>query len=338
MTIEKNVSLKPYNTFGIDECADSLVELHNADDLRELLQSGLLQGKHYILGGGSNIVPAGPYHGLIVAMRTQGIALLREESDNLYVEAQAGVVWDDFVRHCIAQGWYGVENMVAIPGTVGAAPVQNVGAYGVEAKDVIHEVVAYHIATGEQRHFRNEECRFAYRNSAFKGEWKGQYIVASVVFKLSKQFRPTTDYKAVAVALAQDGREKPNARQLSETITAVRWSKLPRPEERGSAGSFFKNPVVAAGHYQRLLTQEPNRMAFTLEAGRYKLAAGWLIEQCGWRGKSLGRAGVCPTQALVLENRGGCSGKEVLALADAIVADVHRRFGVSLEKEAIVLE
>ncbi len=338
MTIEKNVSLLPYNTFGIDARADELVELHSPDDLRALLHSGRLRGRHYIVGGGSNLVFAGDYHGLIVALRTQGIALLREEGDDLYVEAQAGVVWDDFVRHCIAQGWHGMENLAAIPGTVGAAPVQNVGAYGKEAKDVIHEVLAYHIATGELRRFRNEECQFAYRHSAFKGEWQGQYIVASVVFRLSKLFRPAVDYKAVAAALSQAGIEHPDATQLADTIAAVRWSKLPRPEERGSAGSFFKNPVVSHEHYQQLLRQEPDLVAFPIEGDGYKLAAGWLIEQCGWRGKSKGRAGVCPTQALVLENRGGCNGSEVLALADAIVADVQRRFGVTLEKEAIVLE
>ncbi len=338
MTIEKNVSLLPYNTFGINEQADALVELHSANELHELLQSGLLQDKHYIIGGGSNIVPAGPYHGLIVAMRTQGIALLREAEDDLYIEAQAGVVWDNFVHHCIAQGWYGVENMVAIPGTVGATPVQNVGAYGKEAKDVIYEVFAYHIATGELRRFRNDECQFAYRHSAFKSEWKGQYIIASVVFKLSKHFHPDLNYKAVATALSQAGIAQPTATQLADTITSVRWSKLPHPEERGSAGSFFKNPVVSDKQYRQLLQHEPDLVAFPIDGCNYKLSAGWLIEQCGWRGKHMRRAGVCPTQALVLENRGGCSGQEVLALADAIVTDVQQRFGVTLEKEAIVLE
>ncbi len=338
MTIEKNISLQRYNTFGIDVLADELVELHTEQDVHELLHSGRLQHNHYIIGGGSNLVFANHYRGLIVAMRTQGIALLREEGDHLYVEAQAGVAWDDFVHHCIAQGWYGMENMVAIPGTVGAAPVQNVGAYGMEAKDVVHEVIAYHIATGRQHRFANAECRFAYRNSVFKNEWAGQYLITSVVFKLSKQFCPATDYKAVATALAQAGIERPTAAQLADTIAAMRWSKLPRPEERGSAGSFFKNPVVSALVYQRILSDNPTLVAFALDNGDYKLAAGWLIEQSGWRGKSLGRAGVCPSQALVLENRGGCSGTEVMALADAIVADVYKRFGVTLEKEAIVLK
>lgn len=337
--IERNISLRPYNTFGIDVQASELACLHDAQELQELLSSGKLrEQKHYVIGGGSNLVPASDYEGLVVVMRSKGIVKLREEGEAVWVEAQAGEVWDDFVHHCIRQGWHGLENLVAIPGTVGAAPVQNVGAYGMEAREVVDEVCAYDIATGERHRFGNADCHFGYRSSIFKQALAGQYIVSSVVFKLSRAFRPNLQYKAVTAALAAKGLDSPTAMQLADAISEVRWSKLPRPEETGSAGSFFKNPIVEAADYQALAAREPQLVAFSVEEGRYKLSAGWLIEHAGWKGKALGRAAVYDKQALVLVNRGGCTGSEVLQLADAVVADVKARFGVTLEKEAIILQ
>lgn len=334
---EQNISLRPYNTFGIEARAAELIELHSPQELQELIASGIVaKKKHYIVGGGSNIVPAGDYDGLIVALRSKGIAKLREEGDTVWVEAQAGEVWDDFVHHCLRQGWHGIENLVAIPGTVGAAPVQNVGAYGMEAKDVVDEVRAYDITTGRQRLFTNGECHFGYRSSIFKQELAGRYIVASVVFRLSHTFHPNLHYKAVTAALADREIDNPTAVQLADAISEVRWSKLPRPEETGSAGSFFKNPIVTDEVYRALLAREPQIVAYPADGG-YKLSAGWLIEQAGWKGKALGHAAVYDKQALVIVNRGGCTGDEVLQIADAIVHDVAARFGVSLEKEAIIL-
>ena len=245
-------------------------------------------------------------------------------------------MWDDFVRYCISQGWHGLENLVAIPGTVGAAPVQNVGAYGMEAKDVIHSVRAYELGTGVEHVFSNNECRFGYRDSIFKHELKGKYVVGSVLFRLHRTFAPDIRYKALSDALSSAGITNPTPLQLADTIAEVRWSKLPRPEETGSAGSFFKNPIVSAEHYERLKAKYPDMVAYPVADG-YKLAAGWLIERAGWKGRSLGRCGVYEKQALVLVNRGNCTGADVIALADAITDDIQTRFGVTLEKEAIII-
>lgn len=331
-------SLKPYNTFGIEAKADKAIVIENEGEIASLLP---LQKPYYVLGGGSNVVIHGDYHGTIVVMRNKGIRQILEDGkpnkDCILVEAQAGEIWDDFVRHCITQGWHGAENLIAIPGTVGASPVQNVGAYGIEAKDIIEEVNAIEIATGSKRTFKNGACRFAYRNSIFKQELAGQYIVTSVVFRLSTQFRPNLSYKAVANALAERGIAHPTAQQLADTIANVRWSKLPRPEETGSAGSFFKNPIVTGAVYDSLRERFPDMVAHEAGDGLYKLAAGWLIEHAGWKGRSLGPAAVWSKQALVLTNQGNATGRDILRLADAIVADVNALFGVTLEKEAIVL-
>lgn len=337
------------NTFNLPATADRYLELHSLDELRDVLPHS---GPHpiygelvepprlLIVGSGSNMVFTRHFPGTVLHMANKGIHLLSPKEPGftqpLLVEAAAGEVWDDFVHHCIAQGWYGAENLVAIPGTVGAAPVQNVGAYGVEAKDIIHEVHTVELATGHERTFTNAECRFGYRDSIFKHECAGKYIVTSVVFRLSRTFAPNLGYRAIAEALTAAGLPSPNPVQLADTITALRWSKLPRPEETGSAGSFFKNPVVPAEQYETLRAQHPDIVAFPVADG-YKLAAGWLIEHAGWKGRSLGRAGVYEKQALVLVNRGGCTGEEVQALADAIIADIRAKYNVTLTPEAIII-
>jgi len=327
-----------YNTFGISATADRYLVIKDEEELRHLLSSGQLTHPYLVLGGGSNMVFTKHFPGTIVHLENKGIRSLdgSPSSNDILVEAAAGEVWDDFVHYCISHGWYGSENLVAIPGTVGAAPVQNVGAYGVEAKDIIYRVRAYEIATGKERVFTNEECRFAYRNSVFKGELKDSYIIWSVVFRLHKSFAPDLQYKALSDALQAAGIENPTPQQLADTITEVRWRKLPRPEETGSAGSFFKNPVVSVDHYERLKASYPDLVAYPVSEG-YKLAAGWLIERAGWKGRSLGRCGVYEKQALVLVNRGGCTGAEVIALADAVTDSVRDLFGVTLEKEAIII-
>lgn len=327
------------NTFGIPASADRYLEIREEAELKAILSQGTLcQAPLLVLGGGSNMVFTHHFLGTILHLENKGIRLLENLSsgDDLFVEAAAGEVWDDFVQHCIAHQWHGLENLTAIPGTVGASPVQNVGAYGIEAKDVIHSVRAFEVATGKERVFRNEECRFAYRDSIFKGELKDRYIVWSVTFRLHRTFQPDVRYKALADALAAAGITQPTAAQLSEAIAQLRWSKLPRPEEKGSAGSFFKNPVVDERQYRELIAQYPDMVAYPVEGG-YKLAAGWLIEHAGWKGRALGRCGVYERQALVLVNLGGCTGQEVIALADAVTADVEKLFGVTLQKEAIIV-
>ena len=339
MVVKHDVSMLPYNTFGLDAKARNYVEVDGESTLRELISSGLLgENRFLVLGGGSNIVFRGDYDGTVVRMTSQGIEKVGELADGtVLVRAQAGTVWDYFVDTCIANGWYGVENLTAIPGTVGASAVQNVGAYGAEAKDVIEEVRAFDVATGEERVFANEECHFAYRNSAFKQELAGRYIIESVTFRLNGTFALNKQYKAVAAAVAESGIENPTAREVADIITAVRWKKLPRPEEKGSAGSFFKNPVVTASQYEQLMEQYPDLVAFAVDDEHFKLAAGWMIEHCGWKGRSLGRAGVYEKQALVLVNLGGCTGREVENLSNAITADVEDRFGVKLTPEAIMV-
>lgn len=327
-----------YNTFGIHATADRYLVVKEETQLRELLSLGQLTQPYLILGGGSNMVFTKHFPGTIIHLENKGIRLLEvsPSPDDVLIEAAAGEVWDDFVHYCISHGWYGSENLVAIPGTVGAAPVQNVGAYGIEAKDIIHHVRAFEIATGQERIFTNEECQFAYRNSIFKGEHKDRYIIWSVVFRLHKRFTPDLQYKALSDALQSAGIVHPTPQQLADIITEVRWRKLPRPEETGSAGSFFKNPVVSIEHYERLKSAYPDLVAYPVSGG-YKLAAGWLIERAGWKGRDLGRCGVYEKQALVLVNRGGCDGSEVLALADAVTDAVRELFDVTLEKEAIII-
>ena len=328
-----------YTTFGIPATADHYFSIATKEELLDVLQHRIQPSTPvFILGGGSNVIFSKHYQGTILHLENKGIYFVQElpETGEVLIEAEAGVVWTDFVQHCIAHGWHGTENLSAIPGTVGAAPVQNVGAYGMEAKDIIHSVHTIEMTTGRERIFSHEECHFGYRDSIFKNELKGQYIVWSVTFHLSRNFTPNLHYKAIADALSSAGIENPTPQQLSDTIAAVRWAKLPRPEETGSAGSFFKNPVVDSSLYEKLKENYPDIVAYPADGG-YKLAAGWLIEHAGWKGRSMGRCGVYDKQALVLVNLGECTGHEVIELADAITADVYKLFGVTLVKEAIIL-
>lgn len=337
MRILENQSLKSYHTFGVDVKTRYLVEITNLAELRELVASPWMEKQHIVLGGGANVVFTHNYPGLVIVMALKGIKVTHEDSKEVLVEALAGEDWNDFVIHCTQQGWHGLENLVAIPGTVGASPVQNVGAYGSEAKDFIDYVKVLDIHTGEISIKRNYECGFAYRDSAFKHQWKNNLWVVAVGFLLSKTFAPNIGYKALNEALQAKGITSPTPLQLTDAITKVRWKKLPRPEECGSAGSFFKNPIVDFGTHLRLKEQFPEMVSFSYTEGTFKLAAGWLIEQCGWKGKSLGNAGVWEHQALVLCNRGGCSGEEILNLVEAVKKDVREKFGVDLEPEAILI-
>lgn len=332
MRTDSDFLLKAYNTFGIEAVAKKIVFLEDSDDFRKV---GDYAGQSFfILGGGSNVVFPDRYNGTVLHPVNKGIALVENRDGYYIVEAAAGEVWAEFVDYCISQGWYGVENLAGIPGTVGAAPVQNVGAYGMEAKDVVDAVHCYGIVSGEERWVGRDECRFAYRWSRFKGEWAGKYIIDRVRFRLNKTFVPNLSYKALATAIGD--KDELTARLLANTVVSIRDSKLPNPKEIGSAGSFFKNPVVDGETYGRLKEQYPDMVAFPVEEG-FKLAAGWLIEQCGWKGKRVGRVGVYEKQALVLVNRGGATGADVKALAEKIIDDVQAKFGVQIEPEAIMV-
>jgi len=349
MNILHDVSLKRYNTFGIEAIAKGgFVELNNAADY-EAFATYVADNKEvlprlFVIGGGSNVVFAGDYEGIVVHpcdSAEEGITLLSIDGDCRMVEARAGVVWDDFVSSCIRQGWYGLENLAGIPGTVGAAPVQNIGAYGKEAKDVVARVHVYDMEENSQYWLENGDCHFGYRHSVFKEQKHARFLVDRVVFKLSSRFEKDLSYKGLADAWnAVDEHEREfvdDATLMSMVVRKVRKNKLPDPADIGSAGSFFKNPVLEDKELQRIREQWPDVVSFATGDGRHKVSAGWLIEQCGWKGRSVGNVGVYERQALVLVNRGGCSGREVVELAKTIIEDVKSRFGITLEPEAIIL-
>ena len=317
MKTYENISLKPYNTFGIDVCARKLLVIEPGDEVPPL------EGEVLVIGVGSNMVFTKDYEGTVVILAKKSQFSI---SNSQFVTAWAGTVMDDLIQWTLDHNLYGLENLSAIPGTVGASAVQNVGAYGAEAKDLIESVEAYDLQ--ERRHctFSN----FAYRDSLFK-HLPGRYLILRVTYRLSETFTPNLSYKAL------EGLPHDTAQQLREAITEVRWSKLPRPEEHGSAGSFFKNPVVDEPTYLRLKAEHPDMPDAHRSDNGYKLSAGWLIDRAGWKGRTQGRAGVWPKNALVLYNADGCTGDEVRALAAAIQQDVKQKFGVTLDPEAIII-
>ena len=326
MKILENISLKPYNTFGIDVPARRMAVLEPDDDPLQLRP--LVEGGYMLLGAGSDVVFTRQYDGTVVRLADEQRVAVGEGN---MVRAWGGMTMYRLIELTLEQGLYGAENLSAIPGTVGAAAVQNVGAYGVEAKDIIALVEVYDMESGEPRVFSSEECCFAYRDSIFK-HFPGRYMVLWVTFRLSDTFVPNLSYKAL------EGMPHATAQQMREGISAMRWSKLPRPEEHGSAGSFFMNPVVDEDTYLRLKAEYPDMPeAHATGVAMYKLSAGWLIDRAGWKGSTRGRVGVWPKNALVLYNTGGCTGAEVTALADAIVADVRAKFGIKLIPEAIII-
>lgn len=321
MKTYENISLKLYNTFGIDVRARKLLVIEPGDEVPPL------EGEVLVIGVGSNMVFTKDYEGTVVILAKKPQFSI---SNSQFVTAWAGTVMDDLIQWTLDHNLYGLENLSAIPGTVGASAVQNVGAYGAEAKDFIESVEAYDLQ--ERRHctFSNADCHFAYRDSLFK-HLPGRYLILRVTYRLSETFTPNLSYKAL------EGLPHDTAQQLREAITEVRWSKLPRPEEHGSAGSFFKNPVVDELTYLRLKAEHPDVPDAHRSDNGYKLSAGWLIDRAGWKGRTQGRAGVWPKNALVLYNADGCTGDEVRALAAAIQQDVKQKFGVTLDPEAIIV-
>lgn len=337
LTIESNVSLLPYNTFGIDVKASRLAIVGTDDGnnpierysnpIEKLRSDGCFESRYFVLGGGSNVVFTRDFAGTVVMMSRGKVAVDRVDGDTVYVSADAGMTLDDVVSWCVAKDLYGLENLSAIPGTVGASVVQNVGAYGAEAKDYVDSVCVYDIQDNGFKCLTPEECEFGYRSSMFK-RFPGRYLVLNVIYRLSRTFVPNLGYKAL------ENMPHSSAKELRDAITDLRWSKLPRPAEHGSAGSFFKNPIVDEATCRRLLEKYPNMPHYPGN----KLSAGWLIDQCGWKGKRIGRVGVWPNQALVLYNAGGCTGQEVREVAETIRTDVVSTFGVELECEAIFVD
>ncbi|MEE1904788.1 MULTISPECIES: UDP-N-acetylmuramate dehydrogenase [unclassified Pseudomonas] len=335
MTVQwqEQVSLKPYNTFGIDVKARYFTQVHDDQEVRQALAQAQQTGVPVlVIGGGSNLLLTRDIDALVLHMASRGRRVLSDDSERIVVEAEAGEPWHPFVQWTLAQGCCGLENLSLIPGTVGAAPMQNVGAYGVEIKDVFVGLTALDRETGELRDFGLAECAFGYRDSLFKRN-PGRWLILRVRFALSRTLQAHLDYGPVRQRLAEQGVTEPTAQAISEAICSIRREKLPDPAELGNAGSFFKNPVVSAELVERIRAQHPGVVAYPQADGQVKLAAGWLIEQAGWKGHREGDAGVHRLQSLVLVNYGQASGAQMHALARRIQADILERFGVELEME-----
>ena len=335
MTVQwqEQVSLKPYNTFGIDVKARYFTQAHDDQEVRLALGQAQQGGVPVlVIGGGSNLLLTRDIDALVLHMASRGRRVLSDDGERIVVEAEAGEPWHPFVQWTLAQGYCGLENLSLIPGTVGAAPMQNVGAYGVEIKDVFVGLTALDRETGELRDFGLAECAFGYRDSLFKRN-PGRWLILRVRFALSRTLQAHLDYGPVRQRLAEQGVTEPTAQAISEAICSIRREKLPDPAELGNAGSFFKNPVVSAELVERIRAQYPGVVAYPQADGQVKLAAGWLIEQAGWKGHREGDAGVHRLQSLVLVNYGQASGAQMHALARRIQADILERFGVELEME-----
>lgn len=329
MKIIENCPLYGRNTFGMDVKADCIAEWSSPDELRTLL--GTVERPYLLVGGGSNLLFTGDFKGTILQSRIETIDIVKESQDSVLVRVGAGVVWDDFVAYAVLQGWWGVENLSAIPGHVGASAVQNIGAYGVEAKDIIETVQTICLDNGKAREFSNADCRYAYRQSIFKNELKGQYAVTYVQFRLSRKPQPKLGYGALEAQVKALG--EPTLENIRNAVITIRDGKLPDPKVLGNAGSFFMNPVIPSAQFDALKQQYPDIPSYPAQEGMVKVPAGWLIEQAGWKGRSLGPAAVYDRQALVLVNKGGATGADIIRLADTIIGDVKQKFGITLSTE-----
>lgn len=336
-TILHNFSLKQYNTFGIDASASQFVAVHNLDELREILQKNTYQ-KKFILGGGSNMLLTKNIDALVIHIDLKGKKVIREDENSVWVEAQAGENWHEFVLWNIDHNYGGLENMSLIPGNVGTTPVQNIGAYGAEIKDNFVSCEAMNIQTQEMKIFSNADCKFGYRESIFKQEVKEQYIITSVVFKLTKHtHKINTGYGDIQAELAKHNITQPNIKEVSNAVIAIRQSKLPDPKELGNSGSFFKNPIISREQFNKAKLQHPEMKHYDVSETEVKVPAGWLIEQAGLKGYRNGDAGVHAKQALVLVNYGNATGQDILNLSQLVQKTVFDKFGIAIEAEVNVI-
>ncbi len=341
MLLQRNVDLKSYNTFGIAVQAQLLGRFGSAHGARQLLLAPELKDlPRLVLGGGSNILFTHDFEGLVMLNEIPGIAVVREDEQHVWLKVGAGVLWHDLVLHTVDKNLGGIENLSLIPGKVGAAPMQNIGAYGVEIKDTFHSLEALRVEDGEVITFDRAACNFGYRESYFKREGKNRFIILSVTFKLAKTgagYALNTTYGNISDELSRMGRTAPTIKDVSDAVIAIRRSKLPDPALIGNAGSFFKNPVVIVAVAEHIREEHPEMPAYPAGEGLVKLAAGWLIEKAGWKGHRTGAYGVHDRQALVLVNHGGATGAEIHALSGAIMQSIKERFGVVLEREVNVV-
>lgn len=335
MTILNNISLKEYNTFGVEVYAKRFVSISSFYDLQELLKD---EQDLFLISGGSNMLLTKDIEKLVVLIDIKGISIDTENENSVHLTVNAGEDWHEFVLWCISQNYGGIENLSLIPGNVGTCPIQNIGAYGVEVKDTITKVECLEIETGKLISFSNTECAFGYRNSIFKNESKGQYIITAVSFQLTKsQHQLNTSYGAIGTELSTKNILNPTIKDVSEAVIAIRKSKLPDPNEIGNSGSFFKNPVISSSLFIEIQKKHPKIPSYTISDTETKVPAGWLVEQCGFKGKRFGDAGVHEKQALVLVNYGKASGKEIYALAQKIQSSVSSQFGIDLEIEVNII-
>ena len=338
MQIETGVSLKPYNTFGLPAVAQTLVRIANDSDVRRVVDDPKLgRAPKFILGGGSNIILTRDMPQLVLKVEVRGMRIVEERADAWIIEAGAGESWHDFVAWTLEQGCFGLENLALIPGTVGGAPVQNIGAYGVELKDRFEALDAVDLVTGRSVTLRAAICKFGYRDSEFKRSLAGRSVITRVRFRLPRRWQPVLGYLDIQRKIAATGIQDPDARRVFDWVCAIRRAKLPDPAAVGNAGSFFKNPVVTTEQCRDIIGRDPEIVHYPLPDGSVKLAAGWMIDACGWKGKTVGQAGVYEKQALVLVNRGAAIGSEVMTLARAIQESVYGRFGIRLEQEPVIV-
>ena len=332
MVNEVNYSLLHHNTFGIDAKCRRFLEYVSVEEAQEIARQ--LQEPYLLIGAGSNLLLTGDFDGTMVHSAVKGI----ENQSDSRIRCGSGETWDEVVAWCVGHGLYGAENLSLIPGEVGASAVQNIGAYGAEVKDLIASVEAVEIGTGRLCIFSREECQYGYRDSRFKHEWKNKYLITHVVYRLkTDDAQPSTEYGNIRAELDRRGIQTPTAAELREVVIAIREAKLPDPKVTGNAGSFFMNPVVSREKFEALLAQYPQIPHYYIDEQHEKIPAGWMIDQCGWKGKSLGRAGVHDKQALVLVNRGGATGQEIVDLCEAIRNDVRERFGIDIHPEVNII-
>lgn len=336
MKIQNNIDLKPYNTFGVHALANQFIEINHENQLIELYNSGIFKNKFFVLGGGSNILFTQDFEGTIIKIANKGIQHFIE-GNNIYVTAAGGEIWNDLVWYCVDHGFPGLENMALIPGTVGASPIQNIGAYGIELMDIMYTCRAFDTMTGEFKTFSNQDCGFSYRDSIFKSKYKGRFIIVSVTYKLNLHSKLNTSYGTIEVELAKRGISNPTIKDIAEVVSHIRVEKLPDPSTIGNAGSFFKNPIIPNFQLEKLKEVYPNIVCFPMDDTHTKVAAGWLIEQCGWKGKEVGEVAIWKNQALVITNKNKATGKEIFEVSSLIIDDVKEKFGITLEREVNIL-
>lgn len=338
MLLLKNHSLKNLNTFGVDVKAKLFAEVLSGEELIKILSNeSLKRKKKFVLGGGSNILFTKDFEGIIIKISIPGKKVIEENYDSVIIEAGAGVIWDELVNYCVENNYGGIENLTLIPGTVGAAPIQNIGAYGQELADNLFSLTGVFIESGVRKIFDKSECNFSYRSSIFKEELKNKFIITSVRFKLSKNPKPNASYKTLKEYLSEKKISNPTINDISRAVAEIRRKRLPDPSKIGNAGSFFKNPILSEDTFSKLKSEYPDVISFPSEVEGVKISAGWLLESCGWKGKRIGEVGTSPDHALVVCNFGKASGAEILEFTKRLKEEVANKFGIKLEEEVNIL-